>query len=151
MPALQLDDGCVLTEGSAVLQYLADLAPGSRLAPSAGSFARYRLAEALNFLASEVHKGYAPMFDPEVPPSYKQRLMQDTRTLERVAALMAPGPFVLGSTFTVADAYLYSLLRLAQRAGLDFSRWPSITRFIDRIASRPSVRACIRVEGLIEA
>ena len=68
-----------------------------------------------------------------------------------MAALVAPGPFVLGDTFTVADAYLYSLLRLAQHAGLDFSRWLPITRFIDRIASRPSVRACIRVEGLIEA
>jgi len=150
VPALELDDGAVLTEGLAVLQYLADLVPASRLAPAAGTMARHRLAEALSFVATELHKGFAPMFDPDVPASYKHGLVADTRAFERVASLVQPGPYILGEHFTVADAYLYPILRLGRHAGLDFSPWPAIVRYMESIAKRPAVRAAILAEGLIE-
>lgn len=149
VPALQLDDGSILSEGAAVLQYLADREPGRGLAPAAGTMARYRLMEVLNFLASEIHKGYASMFDPEVPPAYRERLMQDTRALRRLAELLSNGPYMLGERFTVADAYAYSLLRLAMHAGMDFTPFSPIARFFERVASRPSVVAANRAEGLI--
>ena len=150
VPALELDDGEVLTEGIAVLQYLADLAPASQLAPTAGTMARHRLAEALSFVATELHKGFAPMFDPDVPASYKQSLLADTRAFERVASLVQPGPYVLGEGFTIADAYLYPILRLGRHAGLDFSPWPALVRYMESVAKRPAVHAAMQAEGLIE-
>ncbi|MDP9604975.1 UNVERIFIED_ORG: glutathione S-transferase [Variovorax paradoxus] len=150
VPALELDDGEVLTEGIAVLQYLADLAPASRLAPAVGTMARHRLAEALSFVATELHKGFAPMFDPDVPASYKQSLIADTRAFERVASLVQPGPYILGECFTIADAYLYPILRLGRHAGLDFSPWPAIVRYMESVAKRPAVHAAMQAEGLIE-
>ncbi|SEL36170.1 glutathione S-transferase [Variovorax sp. YR750] len=150
VPALELDDGEVLTEGIAVLQYLADLAPASQLAPTAGTMARHRLAEALSFVATELHKGFAPMFDPDVPASYKQSLIADTRAFERVASLVQPGPYILGECFTIADAYLYPILRLGRHAGLDFSPWPAIVRYMESVAKRPAVHAAMQAEGLIE-
>lgn len=150
VPALELDDGEVLTEGIAVLQYLADLAPASQLAPTAGTMARHRLAEALSLVATELHKGFAPMFDPDVPASYKQSLIADTRAFERVASLVQPGPYILGECFTIADAYLYPILRLGRHAGLDFSPWPAIVRYMESVAKRPAVHAAMQAEGLIE-
>lgn len=150
VPALELDDGEVLTEGIAVLQYLADLAPASQLAPTAGTMARHRLAEALSFVATELHKGFAPMFDPDVPASYKQSLIADTRAFERVASLVQPGPYILGECFTIADAYLYPILRLGRHAGLDFSPWPAIVRYMESVAKRPAVHAAMQAEALIE-
>lgn len=150
VPALEFDDGAVLTEGLAVLQYLADLAPASRLAPAAGTMARYRLAEALSFVATELHKGFAPTFDPDVPASYKHSLIADTRAFDRIASLVQPGPYILGEHFTVADAYLYPILRLGRHAGLDFSSWPAIGHYMELVAKRPSVRAAMRAEGLVE-
>lgn len=150
VPALEFDDGAVLTEGLAVLQYLADLVPASRLAPATGTMARYRLAEALSFVATELHKGFVPMFDPDVPASYKHSLIADTRAFDRIASLVQPGPYILGEHFTVADAYLYPILRLGRHAGLDFSSWPAIGHYMELVAKRPSVRAAMRAEGLIE-
>lgn len=148
VPALALDDGTVLTEGAAVLQYLADLAPGAGLVPAYGTMERYRLMETLNFLSSEIHKGYASIFDAHVPAAYRERLMQDTRAIRHMASLLSPGPYLRGKTFTVADAYLYALLRLAVQAGMDFTPFPSIAAFIERVASRPSVRESAEAEGL---
>ncbi|MDQ0081871.1 glutathione S-transferase [Variovorax boronicumulans] len=150
VPALEFDDGAVLTEGLAVLQYLADLVPASRLAPATGTMARYRLAEALSFVATELHKGFVPMFDPDVPASYKHSLIADTRAFDRIASLVQPGPYILGEHFTVADAYLYPILRLGRHAGLDFSSWPAVSHYMELVAKRPSVRAAMRAEGLIE-
>ncbi|MGJ7524308.1 glutathione S-transferase N-terminal domain-containing protein [Variovorax sp. GB1P17] len=148
VPALELDDGTVLTEGAAILQYLADLVPGSQLAPAPGTMARYRLMETLNFLATEIHKGYASIFDERVPAAYRAQLMQDTRAIRHMASLLSPGPYLQGQTFTVADAYLYALLRLAVQAGMDFTPFPAIAAFIGRVASRPSVRESAEAEGL---
>lgn len=151
VPALELDNGTVLTEGAAVLQYVADLVPDSGLAPAPGTLARYQLMETLNFLATEVHKGYSSVFDPEVPPAYREQLMQDTQAIRHMNSLLSPGPHLGGKTFTIADAYLYSLLRLAMHAGMDFTPFSRIPAFIERVASRPSVRESARSEGLLEA
>ncbi|WP_256221886.1 glutathione S-transferase N-terminal domain-containing protein [Variovorax sp. OK605] len=148
VPALELDDGEVLTEGLAVLQYLADLAPSSQLAPLAGSMARHRLAEASSVIASELHKGFAPMFDLDVPASYKRKLITGARVFERIASMVRPGPYILGEGFTVADAYLYPILCLRRLAGLDFSAWPSIGAYMEVVTERPAVRAAMEAEGL---
>lgn len=148
VPALELDDGSVLTEGIAVLLLLADLVPRSNLAPREGSTLRLRLVEALAFVATELHKGYAPMFDPHVPASYKAHLVSDPKPLHRVASLVGVGPFILGDDFTVADAYLFSILRLGRQAGLDFSPWPEVEAYMARVAARPAVREALSAEGL---
>lgn len=150
VPALRLDDRVVLTETSAVLQYLADLAPGSVLSPLPNTVARYKMLEAMSFIATELHKGFSPMFDPELPGAYKQRLLADARPFLRMAALVEPGPYVLGEHFSVADAHLFTILRLGKHAGLDFSPWPSVERFMERVAKRPSVVQAMRAEGVLE-
>ena len=151
VPALQLDDGTILTETLAILEYVADRAPEAHLAPAVGDRARYRMAEAMSFVATELHKGFAPMFDPEVPYAYKAQLVADERPFRRMASLVERGPWVLGDRFSVADAHLFTILRLGRHAGLDFSRWPAIEPYIERVAARPAVRAAMRAEGLFEA
>ncbi|AKU93741.1 Glutathione S-transferase [Labilithrix luteola] len=148
VPAIELDDGSVLTEGAAVLLFIADSAPASNLAPREGTMLRHRLLEALSFVATELHKGYAPMFDPHVPPSYKARLMSDPKPLLRMASLVDAGPWILGDVFSVADAYLFSILRLGRQAGLDFSAWPKVDDYMARVAARPAVREALAFEGL---
>ncbi len=150
VPAIELEDGSVLTETAATLELVADRADG-RLAPPPRTAARHRMTEAMSFIATELHKGFSPMFDPDAPGSYKARLAQDARPFLRIAALVDPGPYVLGASFSVVDAHLFTILRLGKHAGLDFSRWPAIERYIARVEERPSVQAAMRAEGLVEA
>lgn len=142
VPVLALDDGTVLTEGVAILAYLAERATSEREPP------RHRVIEALSFIATELHKGYAPMFDPEVPPAYKRRLAEDAKPIQRVASMIGEGTFLFGKEPSVADAYLFAILRLGRLAGLDFSLWPNIVAFLDRVADRASVREALSAEGL---
>lgn len=141
VPVLELEDGSHLTEGVAILELIADRA-GSKLP-------RHRVTEALAFIATELHKGYAPLFEPEAPPAYKKHLASNPRPMQRVAKLLEGGPFLFGEPFSVADAYLFAILRLGRHAGLDFAAWPHVEAYIDRVAARPSVRAAIRAEGII--
>ena len=112
MPALELDDGQVLTEGPAIVQYLADLAPEKQLAPAAGSMERYRLMEWLNFISTEMHKGFSPLFNPAMPEEAKQltmdRLFRASTTSKR---RLTDSGYLLGNDFSVADAYLFTVLR----------------------------------------
>lgn len=149
VPALELDDGTLLTEGLAILAYIADLAPAAALAPAPGSPAHYRMLEHMSFVATELHKGFAPMFDPATPSAYKQHLASDARPLACMAARIAGGPYLLGADFTVADAHLYSILRLGLHAGIDFSPWPHVAAYVARVAARPAARDAIRAEGLV--
>jgi glutathione S-transferase len=149
VPALRLDDGAILSETAAVLEHIADLAPQARLAPAHGTLARSRMREAMSFIATELHKGFAPMFDPDVPPAFKEHLLEDPRPFVRLASLVDPGPYVLGEGFSVADAHLFAILRLGQHAGLDFGRWPLVEAFIARVAKRPSVQRAMRAEGVL--
>lgn len=138
--ALVLDNGEVLTEGPALVQYLADLKPEADLAPANGTLARVRLQEWLNFITSEIHSGSAPLFNKELP-----ELVQDifkTRLLKRfdlIQTTLEKQDYLTGDSFTVADAYLFTVLGWMPGFSIDLDRWPNITAYIQRIADRPSV------------
>ena len=151
VPALQLDDGKVLTEGPAVTQYLADLNPDSGLAPRAGTFERYQLMEILNYLTSEVHKSFSPLFNPassdELKAASKATL---AKKFDWLTAFLGSRNFLLGSTFTVADAYLFTLLSWTAHVGIDLAKWPVLSSYHSRIAQRPKVQQALREEGLLK-
>ncbi|MCM1280721.1 MAG: glutathione transferase GstA [Alistipes senegalensis] len=149
VPALQLDDGQVLTEGAAVLQYVADQAPEKKLAPAAGSMARYRLMAWLNLIATELHKSYSPFFNPSMPEDGKAVFRDNlNRYYAIVEKQLAGQDFLLGGDFSVADAYLFTVTRYARVARLDLSQWPSVQAFQQRVAARPAVLEAMRAEGL---
>ena len=148
VPVLELDDGSVLTEGPAIVQYIADLKPASGLAPQAGTFARYRLQEWLGFINSEIHKGFGPLFNPATPDDYKTTVRGNlAKRLAFVAEHLAENDFLLGKQFSVADGYLYTVLNWSQWTGIDLSRWPSLVAFQERIGARESVQAARAAEA----
>lgn len=150
VPALALDDGEVLTEGPAIVQYLADLAPGSKLAPANGTFARARLQEALNYITSEIHKTYSPLFAPEVLPAVREdRLAYLRKRYAFIEQQLEGRKYLLGDEFTVADAYLFAVTRWARGVKLDLSEFPNIGAFQNRVGSRKAVLEALRAEGLI--
>ncbi|WP_236190412.1 glutathione transferase GstA [Pseudomonas pharyngis] len=144
--ALMLDNGEVLTEGPAILQYLADLVPGHALAPANGSWERSRLQEYLNFISSEIHGGSAPLFSSEIPETtktiFKHKLFKRLDYLNR---LLATQPFLM-QAFGVADAYLLTVLKWLPTFSIAIEDWPALASYISRIAERPSVRAAIAAE-----
>lgn len=147
VPALALDDGQVLTEGPTVVQYLADLVPEKQLAPAAGSMERYRLMEWLNFISTELHKGFSPLFNPAMPQEAKQLTME--RLLSRLDYLetrLGGDGFLLGAQFTVADAYLFVILRWGRAFEIDLARWPGIEAYFKRVEQRPAVQAALAAE-----
>jgi glutathione S-transferase len=149
VPALELDDGRVLTEGPAIIQYLADLKPESGLAPRAGSFERYRLMEMLNFITSEVHKGFTPLFKPDTPADYKKIAVDNlAKRFDWLSTYFSGKKFVMGDTFTVADAYLFTVLRWSALVHVDLSRWPVLVAYQERVAERPKVKEALQAEGL---
>lgn len=153
VPALKLDDGDLLTEGAVILQWIADRHPDARLLPPFGSMERYRALEWLNFVASDLHKGMAVMFSPLVSDGSKARFAEGNLTSKFVYIdeHLAGRDYVLGTQFSVADAYLYNVLSWPSRVGLDISGYPAIQRFMARMAQRPSVRASQEAEGLQRA
>ncbi|MEQ1526429.1 MAG: glutathione transferase GstA [Gallionella sp.] len=150
VPAVKLDDGNILTEGAVILQYIADQNPNTGLAPMPGTMERYRLQEWLNFIGSEVHKTYSPMFNKAVAEDYKviARTLLAKR-LSYVEAELADKLFLMGDTFTIADAYLFTVLRWSERVNFDLKPFPNIQSYLARIAVRPSVQAAMKAEGLI--
>ena len=150
VPLLILDDGNRLSEGPAIVQYLADLAPDKNLIPPAGSFERYQVQQWLNFIATEIHKSYTPLFTPDAPEAAKQLALATlTRRLDTVAEQLASQPFLLGDQFSVADVYLFVTLSWGQYVNVDISQWPSLARYADKIAERPAVQKAMQEEGLI--
>ncbi|WP_299404813.1 glutathione transferase GstA [uncultured Roseobacter sp.] len=149
VPTLKLDDGSVLTEGTAVLQYLADLRPDSGLAPSAGTMERYRLMEWLNFVATELHKRILYMaFDPDSDAATKARAREAASSkLDLLEDHLGQTHFLLGDTFTVADAYLYWWLFLAPRAGVEIGDRPAIRKYVKICEERPTVQAAVAAEA----
>lgn len=149
VPALVLDNGQLLTEGAAIVQYVADQKPESKLAPAAGSFERYRLQEWLSFIGSEVHKAFSPLFDPSTPEEAKQASKDRLATrFALVNEQLGKGEYLLGNDFTVADAYLFTVLRWAPLLGIDLAPWPTFQPYLDRVAARPAVQAALQAEGL---
>lgn len=145
--ALQLDDGEVLTEGPAIVQYLADLKPEAGLAPANGTWARARLQEWLNFIATEIHSGASPLFNAAIPEVaqaiFKARLF---RRFDYLTATLTDREYLMSQGFGVADAYLFTVLLWMDRFAIDLDRWPPIAAFMERVASRPAVQAALTVE-----
>ena len=153
VPALQLDDGEVLTEGAAIVQYLADKhAPGT-LAPIAGTVERARLNGHLNFISAELHKAFGPFFNPALAPEAREAAVANVgRKLDVVEGTLADGrPYLTGPDFTVADAYLYVVLSWAPKLGVDLGRWVHLGEFSRRAAARAAVQAAVATEGLQKA
>jgi glutathione S-transferase len=149
VPALQLDDGQILTEDAVILQYLADLRPESGLAPAAGSMARYRLMEWLNFISSELHKTLGALYNPNVTPEWKaNQIALFGRRCDYLTTRLAGRPYLMGEQFTVADAYLYTILNWSNFLDVDMSRWPTLQEFMARVAARPAVAETLEAEGL---
>jgi glutathione S-transferase len=146
VPTLQLDDGQVLTEGAAIVQYLADGKPDAMLAPPPGTMDRYRLQEWLIYVATEIHKGFSPLFRAQSEEAKKALLEALTAKFPYLAGQLAGKQFLMGDRFTVADAYLFTVLNWSKFVGLDLSAWPELRVYHERIAARPSVRAAIAAE-----
>lgn len=149
VPALRLDNGEVLTENVAVLQYIADRNPAAKLAPPAGTMERYRLMEWLSFISSEVHKQFTPLFRQEAPEGTKEyaRKNLDAR-LGYLQRTIGSRTFVMGEQFTVADAYLYTVLSWGAHVDVDLGQWPELKRYVERIGQRPHVIEARKAEGL---
>ncbi|HZN25721.1 MAG TPA: glutathione transferase GstA [Burkholderiales bacterium] len=149
VPALELDDGSILTEASVCTQYVADLAPQSELAPIAGSMGRYRLMEWMAFTSTEIHKNFSPLFDPSASTELQER---QKKLLEKrfgyVAEHLAGRSGLMGEKLTAADAYLFTVLRWAIVVKMDLSRWPALQDYLRTTAEYPSVREALKAEGL---
>ena len=151
MPALRLDDNQVLTEGPAVVQYIADRKPEAKLAPPSGSFERYRLQEWLNFIASDMHKNIGVLFNPKATDEWKaQQKELLVPKFEFLAKSLEGKQYLMGDQFTVADGYLYTVLRWTRIHHIDLSRWPVITAYMERVEARPAVQAALKAEGLVK-
>lgn len=147
VPTLQLDDGTFLTEGPAIVQYLADQVPDKKLAPPAGTMERYHLMEWLNFISAEIHKAYAPFFRPDAPEASKEAARQLlTKRISYLSDNLQHSTYLMGEDFTVADAYLFTILNWHHLANIHLETWPSVRAYVDRIAARPTVRDALDAE-----
>ena len=151
VPALRLDDGQILTEGSAIIQYIADLRPDAGLAPKPGTLERVRLQEHLNFIASEYHKAFAPLFSSDTSEATKAAAITNIgHRLDYFEQIFADGrTYLLGDTFSVADAYLFVISNWTKPTGISLDKWPNVSRFVTRVASREKVKEAMRAEGLL--
>jgi glutathione S-transferase len=149
VPVLELDNGERLTEGPVIVQYLADQKPGSGLLPPPGTIDRYRVQEWLNFVTSELHKTYGPIFRPTTPEEYKKISKENLgKRFDWIDQQLAGKQYLMGDKFTVADAYLFTVLRWSPRIELDVSKWPNIKAYMERVAARPKVQEALKAEGL---
>jgi glutathione S-transferase len=152
VPALVLDNGELLTEGPVIVQAIADHAPGKHLAPAVGSKERYRLQEWLNFITTELHKNFSPLFNPTIPDEvktfFKDRLMGKFKYID---GRLAGHDYLMGEQFTVADGYLLVMLRWADAHKMDLSGLKNLMAFKDRVTARPNVQAALKMEGLLQA
>jgi glutathione S-transferase len=151
VPALELDNGEVLTENAVILQYLGDRSGSPELLPPVGDFRRYRVLEWMNYIATELHKGFGPLWNPASAPEWQQATREVlAKKFDYVEARLGQGPFLTGDRFTVADAYLFVILGWTQVHGIDLGRWPNLSAFLTRVKERPSVRNVLQFEGLVE-
>lgn len=151
VPALELDGGGVLTEGPAILQFIADQAPGAQLMPAAGTVERYRVIGWLNFIGTELHKNFSPLFNKAA--SEDMRTAGRTNLAHRfgyVARMLEGRAYLAGDQFSVADAYLFTVVNWSGFVGFDLSDWPLLQAHLARIAARPAVQQALRDEGLLK-
>ena len=152
VPALALDSGELVTEGPVIVQMIADKVAAKNLAPARDSAERYKLLEWLNFITSEVHKNFGPLFSPvladDAKAFFKDRVMAKFKYIDS----QLPGrDYLMGKQFTVADGYLFVMLAWAGRLGMDLSGLKNLTAFKERVAARPNVQAALKMEGLLKA
>jgi len=148
VPALLLDDGTVLTEGVAIMQYVADLRPATGIAPANGTMERYRLQEWLHYIGSEVHKSFGPLFGPfpeEAKTALKERIRKRLGELDKHLA----GRAWLLDRFSVADGYAFTVVSWSKYVDIDLAPYPNVTAYLDRVAARPKVQAALKAEGLL--
>jgi glutathione S-transferase len=151
VPFLVMDNGQTLREGPVIVQYLADQAPAKHLIPAAGTLERYRVLEWLNFIGTELHKGFGPLFNPNTPAEYKPAVLAQLRKrFDWVEKELTGKDYLTGSQFCVADAYLFTVSNWAQHVGLDLSDLSQLQAYRQRVGSRPTVQAAMRAEGLIK-
>ena len=151
VPLLELDDGERLSEGPAIVQYLADQAPSSGLMPPAGTMARYHALEWLNFITSEVHKGFTPLFTPGTHEDTKAAARQKlSERLAWVDTQLAGKTWLMGEHFTVADAYLFTVASWGKYAGVDIKPLANLSAYMARVAARPAVQEALKAEGLLK-
>ena len=152
VPALQLDSGELVTEGPVIVQMIADKAAGKNLAPANGSAERYRLQEWLNFVTTELHKNFGPMFSPvladDAKAFFKDRVMGKFKYIE---GQLAGHDYLMGKQFTVVDGYLFTMLSWAERMKFDLSAMPNLVAYKARVAARPKVQEALSKEGLLKA
>jgi len=150
VPVLRLDNGRMLTENVAVLDYIADLNPAAKLAPAAGTFERYQLLELLAYINSEIHKNFGPLFYPSLSEDVKKFARDNlNKRLDWLDKSLGSKSFLTGEQFTVADAYLFVVLSWTSHVGIDLGKWPALKRHNDRVAARPHVKAALKAEGLL--
>ena len=151
VPLLELDSGERLTEGPAIVQYIADQVPAKNLAPANGTLARYRVQEWLNFITSEIHKTYSPLFRPNTPDEFKT-IARDAlkKKYEYVEGKLDGKNYLMGENFSVADAYLFVVTTWAPHVGLDLSGLKNLNAFMDRMRARPAVQEALQAEGLLK-
>jgi len=148
VPALKLDDGTTLSEVGAIIQYLADEKPRRNLAPKPRTTERYRLIEWINFTASEVHKALGDFFNPKMTPEWREaRLERLAKRLDYLNKALGSSEHLMGE-FSIADAYLYTVLRWTSIHKIDLSPWPNIQAYMERVAARPAVKKATKAEGL---
>ena len=151
VPALKMDDGQVLTEVGVIIQYLADRKPESGLTAKMGTMERYRQMEAVNFAATEIHKQLGALFNPKMTPAMKEvQLGTVERRFNALEKLLAGKQYITGDKYTVADAYLFTVLNWTKGLNIDLSKWPNIKNLVARVAARPAVQETMKAEGLIK-
>ena len=150
VPFLALDDGNTLAEGPAVMQYIADQAPAKNLAPPNGTFARYKLQSLLNYIGTEVHKSFSPLFNPATPAEVKEATTQKLLSrLKWIDGELAGKQYLMGDTFTVADGYLFTVTNWAKPLNIDISGFANLLAVRERVGARPAVLAAMKAEGLL--
>ena len=151
VPALELDNGDVLTEGAAIVQYLADQAPAAKLMPEAGTMERYRAQEWLTFISSELHKGFSPLFNPALEGDMKNSVVTRLESrFDYVDKQLEGQQYLTGDDFSMVDAYGFTIINWANFKDIDLSRWPNISAYMGRVAARPKVHEALKAEGLVE-
>jgi len=149
VPALTLDNGEVLTENVTVLQYIAERNPAAKLAPAAGTMERYRLMEWLSFVNSEVHKSFTPLFREDAPAAAKEYARKNLATrFDYLQRALGSKSFLMGTQYTVADAYLFTVLSWARHVEIDLGKWPQLRSYVERVGARPHVIEALASEGL---
>jgi len=150
VPALQLDDGTLMTEGAAIVLWIASQAPVGKLAPAMGTPEFFKLLEWLTFIGTELHKGLGPTFNPAVNDDAKAAILERAKLRFSAAdALVGNGPYVTGANFTVADGYLFTVLGWLPKVGLDINQWPNLARLRETVGKRPAVIEAQKAEGLL--